>query len=123
MKLVPGTEMVPSNAIETLGPALTPPSSLPVGGNNLIVPEVEIVFPLAGEPKPGPAVIAVTVPFAVVERTPEVFTERPGPTEITPNDEVVATGKATPGNVCPGANVITPVITPPVLASAAFAVA
>jgi hypothetical protein len=82
-----------------------------------------MVLPEAGDPKPGPAVTAVTVPFAVVERTPEVFTERPGPTEITPNDEVVATGKATPGNVCPAAKVMTPVITPPAFGSAAFAVA
>jgi hypothetical protein len=58
-----------------------------------------MVLPEAGDPKPGPAVTAVTVPFAVVDSTPEVFTESPGPTEITPREFAVATGKATPGNV------------------------
>jgi hypothetical protein len=35
----------------------------------------------------------------------------------------VAFGNATPGNVCPKANVITPVIVPPAFGSAALAVA
>ena len=87
-----------------------------------MVPEVEIVPPEAGVPRPGPAVTAVIVPLLTVESTPEVFTESPGPAEITPSELAVATGNATPGNVCPGANVIVPVITPPAFGNAAFAV-
>ncbi len=62
-------------------------------------PDVEMVFPETGAPSPGPAVTAVTVPFFSVERTPEEFTWSPGPTEITPREFVVASGRATPGKV------------------------
>jgi hypothetical protein len=88
-----------------------------------MVPEVEIMFPVAGEPKPGPAVTAVTVPTLAVLSTPEELIDRPEPTWTTPRELVVAFGNATPGNVCPLANVMIPVITPPALGSAAFAVA
>jgi hypothetical protein len=125
MKLVPGTEIVPSNAIFTLDPAFTEPIFVPsvLGGTARNVPEVEIVFPVAGAPRPSPAVTAVTVPLLLVDSTPLELIERPGPTCTTPNDEVVAFGNATPGNACPAANVMIPVITPPDFGSAAFAVA
>jgi hypothetical protein len=54
--------------------------------------------------------------------TPEELTERPGPTETTPRELVVAIGKETPGKVCAGEKVITPVIVPPAFGSAAEAV-
>jgi hypothetical protein len=125
MKLVPGTLIVPSNAIFTLDPAFTEPIFVPsvLGGTARNVPEVEIVFPVAGAPRPSPAVTAVTVPLLLVDSTPEELTLRPGPTEITPRELTVAFGSATPGKVCPAANVMIPAITPPDFGSAAFAVA
>ena len=41
---------------------------------------------------------------------------------MTPGLVEVATGKATPGKVCAGAKVMTPVIVPPAFGSAAVAV-
>jgi hypothetical protein len=123
-KVLVATLMVPSNAMLMLVPALTPPNVRPsvVGGRRRSVPDVEMVLPEAGAPRPGPARTAVTVPTLLVERTPLLFTESPGPTETTPKELVVATGKETPGKVCAGEKTITPVIVPPTLGRAAEAV-
>ena len=115
--------MVPSKAIFMLAPAFTPPKLVPEGGKSCKVPVVDIVPPVAGLPRPGPALTAVTVPTLLVESTPLEFTDRPGPTETTPRELVVATGKDTPGKVCEGLKVMTPVIVPPVFGNAALAVA
>jgi hypothetical protein len=114
------TLRVPSRAIETLFPFLTPPITKPsvVGGKSLIVPAEVIVFPVAGAPSPTPAVIDVTVPLFTVERYPLDEIARPVLGMTTPREVVVATGNPTPLKVCPEANVITPVITPPDLGRA-----
>jgi len=83
------TLIVPSGAIVTLAPALTPPRLEAVAGRRFTVP-VDVIV-VGGSKKPVPNVMAVTVPPADddAKMFPYWSTARPDPTTNGPETELI----------------------------------